>query len=644
MIRRIPMVISTSFNRLPLCAAMLFAAAQMGTAQSSILNTNLIVNGNAESGSAGTPTTLVASIPGWTRTGNANVLAYSLTGYLLLTNPAPPDHGFQYFYSGDVGAGASTLTQTIDVSSGASVISGGNVKFTASAYLGGLEGGPYSGQIAIAFQNAAGQTFSQVTLGPVAPGGTNGMFLQQQIGLVPTGTAHITVTMSFAGRYVAADSLSLVLSTLGTSPGSVLGTNLVVNPGAEAGPSAPSTGVALYIPGWSTINDLSVAPYGGTGWIQLTDPGPVDRGVNLFSKVVPNDTYMSQDIDVSAAASLIDASQVTYAVSAWLGGLGGVSPTLNYTFFDWSGNQLAATGQLGPVSHTVTGLFEKSNSGTLPHGTRRVNITLNFLAGTLDAMADNIAFTLGAPSGPPVINPGGIVSASAFGGSSSISPGSWIEIYGTDLAPAAGFWSFTNGVANSVSGISVSVGGKAAFVEYVTPGQIDALVSSDAPTGAEPVTVTSANGTSDKFWLVVNPTAPGLLAPSSFVISGKQYVAALFADNATFALPVNAIPGVPSRPATAGDVLTIYGVGFGPVSGGFTAGTLVTGQNSITTPIQFTFGTTAATLTYEGLAPSLTGLYQFNVVVPKVAANSATPISFTLGGAKGTQTLYIATQ
>ncbi|MGA1996749.1 MAG: hypothetical protein ABSH45_13310 [Bryobacteraceae bacterium] len=42
--------------------------------------------------------------------------------------------------------------------------------------------------------------------------------------------------------------------------------------------------------------------------------------------------------------------------------------------------------------------------------------------------------------------------------------------------------------------------------------------------------------------------------------------------------------------------------------------------------------------------PSFTGLYQFNVVVPNVAANGALPISFSLGGVKGTQTLFIAVQ
>jgi uncharacterized protein (TIGR03437 family) len=47
-------------------------------------------------------------------------------------------------------------------------------------------------------------------------------------------------------------------------------------------------------------------------------------------------------------------------------------------------------------------------------------------------------------------------------------------------------------------------------------------------------------------------------------------------------------------------------------------------------------------VTYYGLAPSFTGLYQFDVTVPNVAANNAEPISITLGGVKGSQTLYIA--
>jgi hypothetical protein len=114
----------------------------------------------------------------------------------------------------------------------------------------------------------------------------------------------VTVTLTLEatnGPFGAADSLSLQLDTLGTNPQTVLGPNLVSNPGAEEGPGVPSPATALYIPGWST-NGASVAPYGGTGWIGPADPGPSDRGVNVFSG-----GEMYQDIDVSAAASVIDS-------------------------------------------------------------------------------------------------------------------------------------------------------------------------------------------------------------------------------------------------------------------------------------------------------------------------------------------------
>lgn len=114
------------------------------------------------------------------------------------------------------------------------------------------------------------------------------------------------------------------------------------------------------------------------------------------------------------------------------------------------------------------------------------------------------------------------------------------------------------------------------------------------------------------------------------------------APDGQYALPEGTIPQVASHPASPGDVLTIYGIGFGPVTGGFTAGTIVTGQNSLTTSLQLFFGTASATLDYSGLAPSFTGLYQFNVVVPKVSTDNALPMTFNLGGVKSSQTLYIA--
>ncbi len=554
------------------------------------------------------------------------------------------------------------LTQDIDVSSGSSVLSGGNVKFTLSAYLGSilLAGSTGGAEVEVAFKNASGQPFSTTALGPLGGHVSNegaDLSLQQKIGLVPAGTMRITVTLTmsiypyFEGYgYGAADSLSLVFNTLGTFSGSMLGHNLVLNPAAEEGLGVPPPAATPNIPGWSTYG-ASVAPYGGTGWIGTADPGPADRGVNVFwgygptSLTGPGDMY--QDIDVSAAASLIDSAQVSYQVSAWLGALNsGPTPTLTYAFFDWSGKQLAATGQLGSASPAGTSLVVVSHSDTLPAGTRRVHIDVSFPSGY--PLADDISFILATPSGPPVIEAGGLVSAGAVGGSTSIAAGSWIEIYGTNQGTSTVGWTaadFNNGVGPTLlGGVRVSVGGQAAFVDYVSSGQVNALLPSNTLTGPMPVSVTNSNGTSDPYYVYVNQIQPSLLAPAQFNIGGLQYVAALSSDGQTFALPAGSVFGVTSAPARPGQTVVMYGIGFGPVSDGVTAGTIATRQDSLTTPLEVMFGSTRAQITYAGLVSMSTGLYQINVVVPQIPSSNAVPITLNLGTATGSQKLYIAVQ
>ncbi len=173
---------------------------------------------------------------------------------------------------------------------------------------------------------------------------------------------------------------------------------------------------------------------------------------------------------------------------------------------------------------------------------------------------------------------------------------------------------------------------------------MNALVPLNVSPGPQPVVLTTANGTSVPFLVSVNPLEPGLLAPASFIVNGSQYLAAQFPDGQTFVLPPNAIAGVPSRRAQPGDTIIVYGIGFGGTSPAVPNGQITEASNSLSSPIQILFGSTPATLSYWGLAPSFVGLYQFNIVVPNVPANDLTPISFTLAGTPGAQTLYIAVQ
>ncbi len=251
-----------------------------------------------------------------------------------------------------------------------------------------------------------------------------------------------------------------------------------------------------------------------------------------------------------------------------------------------------------------------------------------------------------APPPPaPAVSSGGIVSAAAFGGFTSVSPGSWIEIYGSNLASDARSWESSdfNGsnAPTSLDGTSVSVGGQAAFVDFISPGQVNALIPSNVATGSQQITVKTAGGTSATVDITVNAVQPGLLAPPSFQVNGVQYAVALFSDG-TYVLPEGAIAGVTSRPAKPGDEIVLYGVGFGPVTPNIPAGEIVSQSNKLASSFQMSVGGKPVTPAYAGLAPNYTGLYQFNITVPDLGLTGASPLIFTVDGVSGTQTLYIA--
>jgi uncharacterized protein (TIGR03437 family) len=251
-----------------------------------------------------------------------------------------------------------------------------------------------------------------------------------------------------------------------------------------------------------------------------------------------------------------------------------------------------------------------------------------------------------APPPPaPAISSGGIVSASAFGGFTDVSPGSWIEIYGSNLASDTRSWgnSDFNGVnaPTSLDGTSVTIGGQAAFVDFISPAQVNALIPSNVATGPQEITLKTAGGTSASVNITVNAVEPGLLAPPSFKIAGIQYAVALFSDG-TYVLPEGAISGITSRPAKPGEEIVLYGIGFGPVTPDIPAGQIVQQSNALPSSFQMSLGGSPVTAAYAGLAPNYTGLYQFNITVPSGTATGAIPLTFAIDGVNGTQTLSIA--
>jgi uncharacterized protein (TIGR03437 family) len=299
-----------------------------------------------------------------------------------------------------------------------------------------------------------------------------------------------------------------------------------------------------------------------------------------------------------------------------------------------SGNTASANFPLAGSS------YQKQLGGIIAQNSSGNEVTSLLFGDAFFAM-----FSVSASPGPVI---SGAVSASAFGEFSSVAPGSWVEIYGKNLAPDTQGWTgadFTgNEAPTMLNGVSVSIGGQAAFVDYISPTQVNAQLPSNIATrGTLQLTVTNGGATSAPVDVTVNPTEPGLLAPASFKIGGKQYVVAQHSDG-TYVLPVGAIAGVTSSPAKPGETVVIYGVGFGPVTPNIPAGEIATETNKLATSFEILFGQTSAALPYFGLAPNYVGLYQFNVTVPTVSNNDLVPLTFKLGGTIGVQTLFTAVE
>ncbi|MBY0505734.1 MAG: peptidylprolyl isomerase [Bryobacteraceae bacterium] len=260
----------------------------------------------------------------------------------------------------------------------------------------------------------------------------------------------------------------------------------------------------------------------------------------------------------------------------------------------------------------------------------------------------NSVAVLEASSIVPTINEGGAVTVSSFGGFSVASPGSWIEIYGTNLATTTREWAggdFTDGQAPfALDEVSVTIGGQRAFVRFVSPGQLNVQVPANVPTGGPQAVVVTARGVSSPAMMLdIQRLAPGLFAPPAFKIRNAQFVVPVRPSDGAL-INNGSVPGVRPSDAIPGETLLFYGVGFGRVDPATVpvAGQVVTGTPRLVAPVTFRIGDQPATVTYAGLVSGAIGLYQFNVVIPPTLTRGDVKVEVEVDGIPLRQeTLYL---
>jgi len=215
-------------------------------------------------------------------------------------------------------------------------------------------------------------------------------------------------------------------------------------------------------------------------------------------------------------------------------------------------------------------------------------------------------------------------------GVAEIAANSWVTIYGSNLATSARQWGNADFSGDELplilGGVSVRIDGFPAAIAYISPGQLNVQAPDDGQTGTVQVQVTNALGTA-----VASATLMRH-APAWFLFPGTHYIAAVHADG-TYLAPAGLLGSdVASRPAAPGEVVSLFGTGFGVTDPATGSGMLIKAPTTLINPslaaLDVQIGARSATIQFAGLTGP--GLYQFNVVIPQLPDGDA-PVIATIG-------------
>lgn len=172
-------------------------------------------------------------------------------------------------------------------------------------------------------------------------------------------------------------------------------------------------------------------------------------------------------------------------------------------------------------------------------------------------------------------------------------------------------------------------------IAYVDSSQINAQMPEFV--GSGPVTLT----------VILNPGAPNELrsgaatlnslqpfAPAFFVFPNSTSIAAEEAGTGSLVANSSVVAG--AAPANPGDIVSLFGTGFGDTNPLVASGQLATGIATLLNQVTVTIGTTTlapSDVLYAGLSPgSISGLYQFNVRIPAGTPSGNVPVTIAIGG------------
>jgi uncharacterized protein (TIGR03437 family) len=478
--------------------------------------------------------------------------------------------------------------------------------------------------------------------GDGGPGPSGAFFFPTSVAAAPDGSLYIADTQNSRVRKIdPAGNLSTVASGLLTpsavatdAAGNVYiadtgngrvrkltpaGENTIVAgtalPGS-AGDGGPATSASLFLPGGLAVDaagNLFIADVGNNKIRKVTPAGVISTVAGTGTK------GFSGDGGPAPAATLNLLG--THAGLA-------VDSAGNLFIPDTANNRIRRVDSAGLISTVAgNGIAGFSGDGS-PATTAGLN---NPTAVALDAagnlyIADSLnrrirKVTFPATSPPPAITSSGVVNGASF--SSTLAANSWVTILGSALSPTTNTW--TNAISagrlpTSLDGVSVSVAGKPAYIFFISPQQLNVLLP-DLPPGPAELIVRTPSGPSSTINVTIAAAAPAFFQwPDGQPVATRQ--------DFSFVAKPGTFPAAATTAARPGDVLILWGTGFGPTAPAAPAGTQTPADRtySVLNPPQLTLNNQPITVYGAALAPGFAGLYQIAIQVPSTLSNGDWPL------------------
>ncbi|HEY3840703.1 MAG TPA: putative Ig domain-containing protein [Bryobacteraceae bacterium] len=522
-------------------------------------------------------------------------------------------------FTGTIAAAAAALSLSCNPSTGPTQV--GVAYSTTCTVSGGTP--PYAFGLNPSNVLPAGLTFAAATATTATITGTPTQAGAYSFGVFPQDATgqHLDKTVTFTGTIApAAAPLSLscnpstgptqvgvAYSTTCTASGGTPPYAFGLNPtnvlptGLNFVQASATTATITGTPTQAGAYSFGVFPQDATGQ-------HLEKTVTFTGTIAPANPPLSLSCNPSKGPAQVGVPYSTTCTAS--GGTPpyafGLNPTnvlpTGLNFVQASATTATITGTPTQVGSYSFGVFPQDATG------QHLELTVTF-TGTIAA----------APAAPVVTS---VLNGASFATGGAIASGSWVSIFGTNLAPAGDsrLWNpgveFSNGkFPISLDSTSVTVNGKSAAVEFISPTQVNIQPPDDTAVGPVQVLVNTPSGASNSFTVNLAQFAPGLF-PST-----APYLVAQHADNRYV---------TPTSPAKPGEVIILWGTGFGPGNPAVTSGQIFSGASRLANTVTVTIGGQPALVDFSGIVGA--GLVQINVHVPGSINDGDAPVVASVGG------------